>query len=573
MLVQRARKAVERVMLTVRTARYLSASQMFYYALRRGLPDARFKPLPAPARRRNLFKVAPLATPASLLLRHTFRFLNQTQSLQRPDGGIDWLPTQMPRLWCYHLHYFDFLRQADVGCADKLQLVQDWVHGNPPGTKPAWEPYTCSLRIVNWVMWLDRELKADPPQAILDSLYDQVRWLGRNVEKHILANHYFENLKALWFGTAFFHGPLTEALRKKISDELINQIEEQFLQDGGHFERSPQYNCRMLENLLDLFNLTSPSTEALSVELCRHLTPRIERALHWIQTISFPDGAIPLFGDSTFEAAPCAGELTGYAMQLSLRTKLAERHSPSLIDLRQSGLFGCRSSHDMLIITCGDASPAYQPGHAHCDLLSYELMLKGKRIIVDSGVCEYEPGERRDYVRSTRAHNTIVVDGADQSEVWDAFRMARRARTLSAHANLEDTDFGFEGAFCGFPTLPYPITHQRNIAARWSRERDGITSVQIDDLLSGEGTSDIRSYIHLHPDISIRDVGPGQVDLCLDSVPVASIRFDPEIHCKTEIHTHCPKFGVSIPNSVLVFSLRTPLPARISVEIVAASAE
>lgn len=525
--------------------------------------------MPAPQRRQPLLSVAPLNTSVLLVLPHTFRFLNKSETLKRADGGINWMPTGPSRLWCYHLHYFDFLRQRDIECTDKLRLVEDWIRNNPIGSQPAWEPYTCSLRIVNWVMWLDRNLLEDPPQTILNSLHDQVRWLALNTEKHILANHYFENLKALWFGTAYFPSPITESIRKKVTHELIAQLEEQFLQDGGHFERSPQYHCRMLENLLDVHNLTSTSNDPDSSALCKQLELRIARALQWIQSISFPDGSIPLFGDSTLDAAPSTGELIRYAQRLNLHPQCFTAESCKLIDLPQTGLFGLRTRQDLLIITCGDANPTYQPGHSHCDLLSFELMLKGRRIIVDSGVCEYAAGEPRDYVRSTRAHNTIVVDGADQSEVWDAFRMARRARTLRTIARLDVAEFGFDGAFRGFPTLPYLITHERKVKAHWSEESGCIGSVEIDDLVGGEGTSDIRSYVHLHPDISIRHSRPGEVDLCHDSVAVASIRFDPGIHCETEIQTYCPNFGVSIPNSVLVLSIRTPLPARISYEIVA----
>ena len=36
---------------------------------------------------------------------------------------------------------------------------------------------------------------------------------------------------------------------------LNEQLKEQILNDGGHFERSPMYHCIILEDLLDLHNL------------------------------------------------------------------------------------------------------------------------------------------------------------------------------------------------------------------------------------------------------------------------------------------------------------------------------
>ena len=75
----------------------------------------------------------------------------------------------------------------------------------------------------------------------------------------------------------------------------------------------------------------------------------------------------------------------------------------------------------------GPGGPDHLMAHAHADLFSYELSLFGERFVVDTGVYEYPAGPMRQYVRSTAAHNTASVDGVDQIECWDSFRVARRA--------------------------------------------------------------------------------------------------------------------------------------------------
>ena len=85
--------------------------------------------------------------------------------------------------------------------------------------------------------------------------------------------------------------------------------------------------------------------------------------------------------------------------------------------------------------------PDHLPAHGHCSLFSYELSIAGQRLVVDSGVDEYEPGPWRDYWRSTRAHNTVIVDGAEQAEIWAAFRTGKRTRLLEMH--LRATEFLF----------------------------------------------------------------------------------------------------------------------------------
>ena len=55
------------------------------------------------------------------------------------------------------------------------------------------------------------------------------------------------------------------------------------------------------------------------------------------------------------------------------------------IFLPDTGYYGYRQGGDSLIVDCGPVGPDYQPGHAHCDTLSYELHVGGVPIVVDSG--------------------------------------------------------------------------------------------------------------------------------------------------------------------------------------------
>ena len=75
----------------------------------------------------------------------------------------------------------------------------------------------------------------------------------------------------------------------------------------------------------------------------------------------------------------------------------------------------------------GHISPSYQPGHSHADSLSFILHVNKTPIFIDTGVSTYENNTRRAYERSTRAHNTVTVQGKDSSDVWGAFRVGKRA--------------------------------------------------------------------------------------------------------------------------------------------------
>jgi uncharacterized heparinase superfamily protein len=151
---------------------------------------------------------------------------------------------------------------------------------------------------------------------------------------------------------------------------------------------------------------------------------------------------------------------------------------------------------DRIIVDCGKIGPDYQPGHAHCDTLSFELSIKGKRIIVDSGCYGYEEGFIRQYNRGNVGHNTLMIDGQNQSEVWASHRCGRRAYPL--YGELEENDRGeiiFEGAHDGYRRLAGRPLHHRKIV--WSGE-----VIYIEDIIKGSGIHTVELRLHLQPDLA-----------------------------------------------------------------------
>jgi hypothetical protein len=68
--------------------------------------------------------------------------------------------------------------------------------------------------------------------------------------------------------------------------------------------------------------------------------------------------------------------------------------------------------------------------HGHADALSVWLHWGEEALLVDAGTYLYHAGGRdRDLFRSTRAHNTLVLEGADQSRIAGPFNWSRHARS------------------------------------------------------------------------------------------------------------------------------------------------
>ena len=103
--------------------------------------------------------------------------------------------------------------------------------------------------------------------------------------------------------------------------------------------------------------------------------------------------------------------------------------SPVKIDcLPESGYYFFERDGWRLIVDAGQPGPRYNPGHAHCDAMSFELFRDGKPVLVNCGTYAYQ-SQDRSFFRSTAAHNTVMVNGKEQSQCWGAFRLGKRSQT------------------------------------------------------------------------------------------------------------------------------------------------
>ncbi len=564
--------SVTRLSLYFNTVRYLKFTQIAWYAYRRFIQSKRT----AICLSDHCITIRPNIAIGSTLghvLADTpfgiFKFLNVNQTFDLKC--LDWRAVNQSKLWRYNLHYFDFLSQTRWSLQQRLSLIQHWIQNNPVGVEDAWEPYTVSLRVVNWIKFiLSFRLHQKIDETVLISLYRQILWLDKNIEYHILANHYFKNAVALFFGGVFFSGKIADRWLLKAKRILTQQISEQFCADGGHFESSPMYHVIMLMDCLDVLNLCQHSDGIAEQKWIDTLQAVAEKALTFLCDITFPDGDIPLFNDSALAIVPKTADVLTYAKTVLNKSTFgcsfdACGHAVKLLRYPQTGYYGLRKANDMLIVDCGPMGPAYQPGHAHCDLLSYELVLDAQRVIVDSGVYDYECSQNRAYARSTVAHNTVRVDQREQSEIWGGFRLARRAKPITACLSKYTNRVLFEGAHDAYRALG--IVHRRYI------EYDGASIWCVTDVLEGKGKHSAESFIHIHPNYHLKRLHNQNQVLVLNrnKQTIAKIKCDLNVSIEINCGDYFPQFGVKQANHVLCLQKTSVLPLVISYQIIKAS--
>ena len=519
-----------KISLYFHTIRHLRRTQIWHrLTFRLGHPKPDLSAAPPAAKSMSVTSFPRMA--ACHLGGEHFRFLNEECVFP------GWNSPERGKLWLYNLHYFDWLRQEGLPGTEGSRWIAKWIAENPPPLGNGWEPYPLSLRIVNWIKWhLSGHALSDLARH---SLAVQVRFLMKRLEFHLMANHLMANAKALIYAGCFFSGSEAKKWLAKGLEIYQEQLPEQILPDGGHFELSPMYHSIILEDLLDLVNIGAPL----------FLHDAIGRMLRWLAVMTGPDGRIAHFNDAADGIALSPEQIFNYAEQLGFPRP---KQVTASCDLPDSGYARLTAGKWTAICDGGAIGPDYQPGHAHADTLSFELWHGQTRLLVDSGTGEYIDTALRREQRGTAGHNTLVADGKNSSAVWGAHRVAERARII----RRSFSENRFLGAHDGYA----PILHQRE----WHLSSE---KVDIVDRAEGKGAHRLEVFWHFAPESRIT-LGNGVATIELQGMEY-TITLPANGTCEIQKGHYSPGFGIiqEIPILHVFFEATLPWNSTTTIKV------
>lgn len=444
-----------------------------------------------------------------LLLDNNFKLLNETHVVDLSE----WHVKDATHLWNFNLHYLEYLIPLSVkfkNAKDErylqkwIEIVDSWVeYGSRQ--KDGMAPYTLSLRLTNLLICLGiikEDLEPEFLHCLYQSIYSQYRYLQRNLELNLLANHYFENLKCIVLCSLLFN---EQDIFHKYWELLLKQIDEQVLSDGVHFELSPMYHKIILEDILRVyFALVSVNRRGDAEKL----VSTIKAMSSAVASLEKGFNRTPLFNDSGDNVAKSRNSLLECCRQIApdIRDDISE--------LSDSGYYKLYGNSTAIVFDCGQLGPSYMPGHSHCDCLSFELFYEGHPVFVNSGTFNYQ-SDLRSYFRSTAANNTFTVDGDEQSELWGEHRAARRISNV--HCKREDKSF--IGTFRSFKGISY----KRKLLV----QKDSMTIGDFARINDNDQHS-LREFLHLYPGLKFNSddgiiyVDDGQKRIFKVSLPPGS---------------------------------------------------
>lgn len=494
-----------KIILFLNTVKYLKASQVYYRVcnrLKRNIYKRGYMRIKAPAEIK-ISNIGNYTIPEidfnkdyldrfdiKAIFQDEFTFINITNKIDMSDA---WNNKDLQHLWRYNLHYFEYLyKLADRFLNDTKQekyyekykeMIISWIDNNPYAYGDGWHPYTISLRLTNWFSTykiFEEIIKPDKlfKKKFEESLYVQYQYLQKNLEKDVLGNHYFENIKALIIGSIFFN---KIQVKEKYKKELLKQLKEQVLEDGMHFELSPMYHKIILEDLIKITHWLKDE------KIAKDLTFYLQKMIDVTYSLEEDFGKTPSFNDST----------DGISKDYQTLLEACYLHfglSPvTKNDLNFSGFYILSDSNKKIIFDTGEVCPTYLPAHGHCDALSFELSLGGSPFIVNSGTYQYEGGHWRDFFRSTKAHNTITISDKEQSQCWGSFRVAKRIKEVKRNSFIYNNIQFYSGSY---------ISYNGHLHKRFIGYID-VNTIIVLDYVNSDPTEKAKSYLHFTPDVNV----------------------------------------------------------------------
>ena len=124
-----------------------------------------------------------------------------------------------------------------------------------------------------------------------------------------------------------------------------------------------------------------------------------------------------------------------------------------------------------------------------------------QRQIVNSGTSTYEVGPLREFQRSTSAHNTVVIDGRNSSEVWGSFRVGDRAEVCAIEISHSESEIIVQASHDGYNDKTLGQLHTR----RWVLSNG---SLKVVDSISGSYSIATANF-YFAPESSIRWASSG----------------------------------------------------------------
>ena len=468
------------------------------------------------------------------------------------------------------------------------QHSRSWVEQNPFMVGLNWKsPLEAGIRLISWalVAWLtaDEARSSDLfRRGLRDTIYAHQYFIRTFYSKHSSANnHLIGEMAGLYIGAVCWPWFRESARWRALArEQLIRALDEQVNADGVGRELATEYQLFILE----FFVLAGALGHAVGEPFPSSYWQRLQEMAAFLEAVSDRNGHLPLFcdGDSGQVISEYASPpQRARSLRRLLRPAAEGTVKPTFSDLRarlllwgeapeafpvkpalqpaawaypQGGYYALganRGETDELLVVLDAGALGMPPlyAHGHADALSFWLSYQGQVFLVDPGTFSYYGDDAwRAYFRSTAAHNTIRVDGEDQSLAGGRFLWRQIAACHVSHSESQGTYIMVEGEHDGYQRLADPVTHRRAICVRRPT-----SDVRIVDRLTCRDAHEVELFFHFHDQCEMRQLGATRFEAARGQARLA-LQLAASLECELYRGSEAPmagwtsdRFGVKTP--------------------------
>lgn len=403
-----------------------------------------------------------------------------------------------------------------------------------------------AVRLVNWsVAWqllaTSSIFQGESGEAFrrrwLDSIYLHQRFIASHFSRHSSANnHLFGELMGL-FVAAVSWPCWSESAKWRVQAqrELEAEALKQNAPDGVNREQAIWYH----HEVADMMLLAGLTARAASIDFSPGYWKRLEAMLGFVASLMDFAGHVPMIGDAddavmvrfvprhdfnVYRSLLASGAVLFSRADFAHKAGVFDDKSRWLLgnnagtrfrELRQQTVSsvadvlassqsfpegGCfvmgdrigLSDEIKLNVVAGPLGYLSIAAHGHADALAFTLNVAGHEMLIDPGTYTYRTSDGwRSYFKGTSAHNTVRVDGQDQSVSGGSFMWLRHARARCELFEVNPDLDRFVGSHDGYRRLGDPVTHRREI-----RLDKPARIVEIFDTLECQDSHEVEVHWH-----------------------------------------------------------------------------
>jgi uncharacterized heparinase superfamily protein len=400
-------------------------------------PDRPRTPPLTPPRPDNVAVARAVAEGRFTLIGETYELGHDPSWQRNPSRDKEWLIAHHKFVWAPDLVHAFRETGDETFLRTWARLVDSWLREMGTGFIAQSDAQVEAKRVEHWIASLGL-LRGTEWRGVIDGalLRRMVERLGAEavyISEHLkpVRNHRtFQLLSVFLVGALYPELDRAEELRSLGRDLLTENLLAEIHPDGVHIELSTHYHQLVCESAVAF----AETARAAGVELDAALLERIHRALEFSLWLQWPDGTIPLIGDSDVgDHRPLLAR--GAALfdddRLRWGATLGRKGTPPTQRSRAFASTGYAvlrdgwgrdpESYAGRTHVLYDAALLGEGSHSHYDLFSFTLYCDGAPAIVDPGRFTYssDPDENgvdwRHHFKATAAHNTVTIDALDQT--------------------------------------------------------------------------------------------------------------------------------------------------------------